>query len=51
VLRRAFVLAPLVDIAPDLAHPVTGERLANAWRRLQSTGAKIENVGLLARVG
>lgn len=31
VLLYPFVLAPLVDLVPDLRHPVTGVRLADAW--------------------
>ncbi|MEX0892584.1 MAG: 2-amino-4-hydroxy-6-hydroxymethyldihydropteridine diphosphokinase [Gemmatimonadota bacterium] len=29
MLERAFVLRPLVELQPDLMHPVTGERLAD----------------------
>lgn len=32
VLRYAFVLRPLAELAPDLAHPVTGRRLGSEWR-------------------
>jgi 2-amino-4-hydroxy-6-hydroxymethyldihydropteridine diphosphokinase len=31
VLRHAFVLCPLLDLAPDLIHPVTGEAIALTW--------------------
>jgi 2-amino-4-hydroxy-6-hydroxymethyldihydropteridine diphosphokinase len=31
VLDCAFVLKPMVDIAPDLVHPETGETLAAHW--------------------
>jgi 2-amino-4-hydroxy-6-hydroxymethyldihydropteridine diphosphokinase len=48
VLRRAFVLAPLAEVAPDMRHPVTGERLGRAWRRLHAAGTSIEDVGTLA---
>lgn len=47
VLRRAFVLAPLAELAPDLAHPVTGEPLESARRRLAATLPRIENLGRL----
>lgn len=30
-LKHAFVLKPLVDIAPDLRHPVDGRTLAELW--------------------
>ena len=33
VTRYGFVLGPLADIAPDVRHPVTGERLADLWAR------------------
>ncbi len=32
ILRYAFVLAPLAELAPDLRHPVTGETMADLWR-------------------
>lgn len=31
VLRYAFVLRPLADLAPDRAHPVTGRTLREEW--------------------
>jgi 2-amino-4-hydroxy-6-hydroxymethyldihydropteridine diphosphokinase len=55
VLRRAFVLGPLAELAPELVHPVTGERLAAAWTRLvESVPAiepAIERVGSLESIG
>jgi 2-amino-4-hydroxy-6-hydroxymethyldihydropteridine diphosphokinase len=50
VLRRAFVLAPLADVAPELRHPVTGEPVASAWRRLAESATAIENVGGLETI-
>jgi len=47
VLRRAFVLAPLAEVAPLLAHPVTGETFASAWARLAPPGAAPIKVGRL----
>jgi 2-amino-4-hydroxy-6-hydroxymethyldihydropteridine diphosphokinase len=38
-----FVLAPLAELAPELAHPVSGVRAAAAWRRVAH--------GSLVRVG
>ncbi|WP_430391518.1 2-amino-4-hydroxy-6-hydroxymethyldihydropteridine diphosphokinase [Dyella sp. 20L07] len=30
-LRHAFVLKPIVDIAPELIHPVSGKTMAELW--------------------
>ncbi len=38
LLERAFVLRPLLDLDPDLGHPGTGERLADALSRLGEGG-------------
>ncbi|MDJ0929305.1 MAG: 2-amino-4-hydroxy-6-hydroxymethyldihydropteridine diphosphokinase [Gammaproteobacteria bacterium] len=31
ILKFAFVLAPLTDLAPDLRHPVTGQSMQELW--------------------
>jgi len=31
ILKNAFVLWPLAEIAPDLVHPVAGKRYAELW--------------------
>ncbi len=36
--ERAFVLMPLADLAPELAHPITGETVAQALARLDQQG-------------
>ena len=38
MLERTFVLQPLVDLDPDLVHPVTGERLADVLTRIGEGG-------------
>jgi 2-amino-4-hydroxy-6-hydroxymethyldihydropteridine diphosphokinase len=37
VLEYSFVLKPLVDIAPDLRHPLTGKTLAQHWLEFDSS--------------
>lgn len=37
--ERAFVLAPLMEIAPDAVDPVTGRSVRALWRRLREGGA------------
>ena len=34
MLERTFVLRPLVDLDPDLIHPITGERLADVLTKI-----------------
>jgi 2-amino-4-hydroxy-6-hydroxymethyldihydropteridine diphosphokinase len=31
ILKNAFVLWPLAEVAPDLVHPVAGKRYAELW--------------------
>ena len=40
-----FVVGPLAELAPHLAHPVTGERCRVAWQRL--TSGRLHDVGVL----
>ena len=35
LVERAFVLRPLLDLDPDLAHPVTGERIEVVLQRVE----------------
>ena len=32
ITKYAFVLKPLFDLAPDLVHPQTGQRIAEIWQ-------------------
>ena len=34
VLRYAFVLGPLAELAPALVHPVTGQAFNGAWQKM-----------------
>jgi 2-amino-4-hydroxy-6-hydroxymethyldihydropteridine diphosphokinase len=45
LFRLPFVLEPLAELAPELAHPVTGERCADALRGRAHGG--LENLGAL----
>jgi 2-amino-4-hydroxy-6-hydroxymethyldihydropteridine diphosphokinase len=46
LLRRAHVLAPLVDLAAELEHPLTGEPLGRAWAA-QAGAVEIAKAGRL----
>lgn len=44
-LQHAFVLRPLLDLAPDLRHPATGERLDQRWPTVDADSVeRIENL-------
>lgn len=34
--RRAYVLKPLCDLAPNLIHPETGQKIAEMWHQLDA---------------
>ena len=34
ILRYAFVLGPLAELAPALVHPVTGQAFNGAWQEM-----------------
>jgi 2-amino-4-hydroxy-6-hydroxymethyldihydropteridine diphosphokinase len=46
VLDCAFVLKPMVDIAPDLAHPETGQTLAEHWDAFDQDSQPLTEVTL-----
>ena len=41
VLKNAFVLQPLAQIAPDVAHPVTGTSYSQHWREFDKSRQKL----------
>ena len=41
ILENAFVLLPLVDVAPDLVHPVTGKTCRQIWQSFELDGQKL----------
>ena len=44
-----FVLGPLAELAPELVHPVTGERCRAAWRAAEDD--TLHDVGALSALG
>lgn len=51
--ERAFVLAPLAEVAPDVVHPVTGKRVDEMVAELESTDVvrKLTDVSLASGSG
>jgi len=50
VFELAFVLGPLADLAPELAHPLTGARCRSVWLAAMR-GSSLENLGALTALG
>ena len=47
VLKYPFVLRPLAELAPTLAHPITGIPVAQSWLEMASTNPPLTDVGPL----
>lgn len=47
ICERGFVLAPLVEVDPDLVHPETGQRIAVYLEEIERSGeASWQNLGI-----
>jgi 2-amino-4-hydroxy-6-hydroxymethyldihydropteridine diphosphokinase len=44
ILKYAFVLLPLSELAPDAKHPVTGQTYANLWQKFDKNGQDLWQV-------
>lgn len=44
ILKHAFVLLPLADLAPDARHPESGKRYADLWQALDLSAQKLWQV-------
>ena len=47
LVRRAYMLRPAADLAPDLKHPTLGATLIELWRAFDKTGVQMHEVRLL----
>ncbi len=47
LLRRAFMLAPLAEIAPTLQHPVLRQTMADLWRGFDSQAHELRPVPIV----
>src|SRR5690606_4400541 len=45
ILKNAFVLLPLSEIAPELIHPEVGETYANLWKAYDKVKQKLWKAG------
>ena len=45
VLRYAFVLRPLAELAPTLRHPVAGRTLGELWAEMAPQAPRMEPLG------
>mgnify|MGYP001812843641 CR=1 FL=1 len=46
ILKYAFVLAPLADVAPDERHPVAGRTYTELWARMKTDAGRLSIVPL-----
>src|SRR5262245_4012871 len=46
LLTRAWVLGPLAELAPEVRHPVAGERIDALWRRFDQRAHPLAPVSL-----
>ncbi len=46
IVKYAFVLGPLAEIAPGLKHPETGETMARLWENFDAARRRLVPVGL-----
>jgi 2-amino-4-hydroxy-6-hydroxymethyldihydropteridine diphosphokinase len=47
VLDYSFVLRPLAELAPDLAHPVTGKTMLEHWQEFDAASHPLDVVGVI----
>jgi 2-amino-4-hydroxy-6-hydroxymethyldihydropteridine diphosphokinase len=45
IIRHAFVLEPLAEMAPDAVHPVLGQSYAELWKRFDSADVRQKRMG------
>ena len=45
LVKHAFVLKPVLDLAPDLVHPVLGRPLRELWENSAASREPIESIG------
>ena len=44
LVRRPYMLKPMVDLAPDLVHPTLGKTLRTLWSEMDSAGHEMAEV-------
>ena len=44
LLKRAYMLGPLADLAPDLKHPTAGKTIAELWREFDRGAHPLQRI-------
>ena len=47
ILKYSFVLRPMAELAPELAHPVTGKTMLGHWKEFDADCQPLEVVGVI----
>lgn len=50
LLKRAYMLGPLADLAPDVIHPGVGRRIEELWQQFPQTAHPLERLALSLNV-
>ena len=46
LLKRAYMLRPLAELAPDIVHPITQKTIQQHWNEFESDGHAMQSVSL-----
>ena len=51
LVRRAYMLKPMAELAPELLHPTLGLTMRELWQRFDRTAHRMQEIDLDAQIG